>query len=113
MSGNVLAQVLRVDINMNECVVLGNRVVRRGDLAVPDPDGQDQVNILEGGLRGPCALLAVAPAHGQRMTVGNASLAADRGGHRGLQHLGDGGQGRAGIGTSQPGVDADPAPAVV
>ena len=91
---------------------LRDGVIGRRDLAVTDADGQHEVNVLEGRLGGPRSLLAITPADGQRMGVGDAPLAADRRGHRRLEQLGDGGQRRPGVDASQPGIDSDPSPTV-
>ncbi len=56
--------------------------------------------------RVPC--VAVAPADGQRVRVGDASLAADRRRHGRLEHLGDARQRRTGVDAAHPRVDPDP-----
>ena len=88
-----------------------DRVVRRRDLAVLDPDGEDDVDFLERLLGRARPLLAVTPADGQRVRVGDAPLAADRRRHRRLEHLGDGRQRGPGVDAAHPRVDPDPAAA--
>ena len=95
MGRNVSAEVLGIDVDVDQDVVLGNGVIGRRDLAVTNPDGEHEVDFLEGRLGGAGALLAVAPADGQGVSVGNRTLAADRGRHGRLQELGDGRQRRA------------------
>ena len=109
---HVPAQVLGVDVDVDQRPGLGDRVVGGRDLAVADADRQHEIHVLERRLGGAGALLAVSPADGQGMGVGDAPLAADRRGHRRLEQLGDGGQRRAGVDAAQPGVDPDPSPAV-
>ena len=65
--------------------MLGDGVIGGRDLAVADSDGQDEIDVLERRLGGAGSLLAVAPADGQRVRVGDAALAADRGRHRRLK----------------------------
>ena len=92
VGGDVSAEVLRVDVDVDQDVVLGNGIVGGRDFAVTNPDGEDEVDFLERRLGGAGALLAVTPADGQRVMVGKRALAADRRGDGSLQELGDGGQ---------------------
>ena len=84
----------------------GNGVIGRGDLAVTDAHGQDQIDVLEGLLGGFRALSAVAPADRQGVCVGNTALAADRSGHRRLEQLGDGSQRSSVIDAAETGVNS-------
>ena len=54
--------------------MLRDRIVGRRDLAVAHADGQHEIDFLEGRLGGARALLAVAPADGQGVMIGNAPL---------------------------------------
>ena len=92
---------------MNHVVVFRNVVIRGRHLTVADADGQDGIDALEGALGGLRAKGAVTPPDGERVVVGNHSLATDGGGDRGLEQLGDSDQGRARFGGSQTGINAD------
>ena len=60
----------RIDVDVDQDVVLGDGVIGGRDLAVANADGQDEIDVLERRLGGAGALLAVAPADGQRVMIG-------------------------------------------
>ena len=104
---DVAAEVVRIRIDVDDCVVFRDGVIGGGDFAIFHAEGENDVDLLEGAFGGAGALLAVTPANGEGMAVGDRAFTAYGGGDWGLEQLGDGGELRGGFGTTEAGIDAD------
>src|SRR5262249_27749162 len=101
------ADVVGVDVHMDNVRTLRDRVKGRRNLAVADADGEDHVHLFEGVLGGAGALRPVAPADGQRVAFAEDALPGNTGGDRRLQHFGNVRQGGTVVHATHAGVDAD------
>src|SRR6478735_8439587 len=106
------AKIVAIGVDVDQAARLRLRIEARRNFAEFDSDRKDNVDLIEGVLRGARSLRAVAPADRERVRLANNSLAAHARGHRSLQNFGETSELLRKIHAAHAGVDADALPAI-